>query len=532
MADTLPLSWKIRRYLWDSMFILIYKGKKVLPIPVPVPTSPPLRVIRMSEREPTIAIPNIMVADRIPGDERSVKMLLAYALRRFLYKVYPANQPGLPGIDPDIEVALKQAFNDRYQALYPVPLRAAELWADGGQVDLGAMALNSPYACFLQRDGDRLVWDFTDLKDHSLHRDLISPACTVVFEPDPAKPGQVRAVEIDCVLGRVRPGDPDWPRARALAMCGASTQVSLVRHFNWVHLACGAHFAVATRNRLSPDHVICRLVWPHMYGTQNSNYLVTAGQMLPNGEFESIFSFTHDGMCKLFARTHYNYRISVIDPELDWEERGLAGSGLVSPVQQNLLGLHRVMHDHATAYIAAYYPDDAALRAEGQVINWLADMDRTIPNGIQRISGPITPEALTRAGLARLIAGLTYMAAVQHEALGSVMWNYQLWVDQNPVRVYKDGRRLPVDIYQRLLNANFNLNVRRAKLLQDFEYMGVDDKGKTLFRAFHDRLQALEDSYTARYQPERLADPDEPHDREKFPPWIILPSAIDANINA
>jgi hypothetical protein len=112
------------------------------------------------------------------------------------------------------------------------------------------------------------------------------------------------------------------------------------------------------------------------------------------------------------------------------------------------------------------------------------------------------------------------MAAVQHEALGSVMWNYQLWVDRNPVRIYRDGRRLPVDIYQRLLNANFNLNVRRAKLAQDFSYMALDANGKSLFKQFQTELLALDDKYTG---------PDYPH---KDAAWLILPKAIDANINA
>ena len=67
--------------------------------------------------------------------------------------------------------------------------------------------------------------------------------------------------------------------------------------------------------------------------------------------------------------------------------------------------------------------------------------------------------------------------AIQHEALGSCMWNYQMWVDKNPVRIRTDGKRVPVDVFQRLLNANFNLNVDRAKLVQDLSYFALDDKG-------------------------------------------------------
>jgi Lipoxygenase len=546
MAVSFLQSWTVRRFIWDTMFIMIFKGKEAKQIPLPVPTKPPIQPVPMSARIPAIQIRNILVADRITEDEKVTKIELAYALRQWMYKNYPANQPGLPQIDANIDTALKVAFTPRYEALYDHPLKPVELYADKGHVDLGAMALNSPYACYLTREDDHFVWDFSDLKNHSLNEGLVSPACKVVFQHDPAKPGQVRATEIDCALGKIHPGDAAWPDARRIAMCAASTQVTLVRHFNWVHLACGAHFAIATRNRLDTDHPICRLVWPHMFGTQNSNYFVSLGQMLPNGEFETIFSFDHAGMCDLFARTHNDYRISLVVPELDWEDRGLAGSGLQSPVQDNMVDLYKVMHAHAARYINHYYPSDAALRADGQVINWLAAMDSAIPNGIQRISGPISPAGLTREGLAQLVAGMIYMAAVQHEALGSVMWNYQLWVDENPVRIYQDGRRPPVDIYQRLLNANFNLNVRRAKLLYDFSYMGLGDQGAKLFKAFYDDLITLENTYIAKYQPKHaLITPDmkigdgkgeTPYaklvDHKFYPPWIVLPSAIDANINA
>ena len=50
-----------------------------------------------------------------------------------------------------------------------------------------------------------------------------------------------------------------------------------------------------------------------------------------------------------------------------------------------------------------------------------------------------------------------------HEILGTGMWNYQMWTHVQPVHVYANGARGPVDVYQRLVNANFLLNVRRAR---------------------------------------------------------------------
>jgi hypothetical protein len=91
-----------------------------------------------------------------------------------------------------------------------------------------------------------------------------------------------------------------------------------------------------------------------------------------------------------------------------------------------------------------------------------------------------------------------------------------MWTHVQPVRVYKNGQREPIDVYQRLVNANFNLNVSRAQLLQDFSYLALDEKGATAFRKFNADLQELQ---------RRL-------DGEPFEYWKIYPKILEANINA
>src|SRR5439155_24623013 len=124
-------------------------------------------------------------------------------------------------------------------------------------------------------------------------------------------------------LGIFRPTQRNWDFVKTLAMCAATNHLSLVRHFNGIHLASAAHLAIATRNHLYPDHVLCRLLWPYIYHTQLSNWIVTPPQMVKGGDFESIFSFTHKGMCDLFSTTYRDYRFTVNDPMKDAQERGV-----------------------------------------------------------------------------------------------------------------------------------------------------------------------------------------------------------------
>ena len=70
-------------------------------------------------------------------------------------------------------------------------------------------------------------------------------------------------------------------------------------------------------------------------------------------------------------------------------------------------------------------------------------------------------------GVASLLATVIYLAVVEHEITGSGLWDYQLWSDTSPVRIYEDGRNVPVDVFQRLVNANLTLNVNRTMLLND-----------------------------------------------------------------
>lgn len=467
--------------------------------------------VPLSERIPGVDIDNIQMADRIPPGETSLIMKLAFSLRIWMYKAYPPTKHGLPQIVDDINVAMKQAYTKYYRKVYPAP-KLPEEFHHAAIPDLGRMAVASPYACFLHKDvNGALVWDFTDLDLHETYAELRPLGCKVYFKLN-KEDRTLSATRITSVLGDISSDDSRWRDAVLTAMCAASTQISLVNHFNGVHLSCGGPLSIATRNHLYRDHPLCRLMWPHMFGTQNSNYLVTKGQMLKGGDFETIFSFTHRGMCGLFERTYDSYKASVIVPDLDWKDRGLPDDDFDTPVQDNQRALYDVMYAHTSRYIHAYYDSDEALQWDEAVQAWIRALNERLPNGVDSI----LEGKITRKSVARLCAGFIYMASVQHEALGSLMWNYQMWVDKNPVRIHVSGKRIPVDVFQRLLNANFNLNVNRAKLMQDLSYFALDEKGRAVFLQFLEDLKALERVYAA----------------EKPECWRVTPAMLDANINA
>jgi arachidonate 15-lipoxygenase len=249
-----------------------------------------------------------------------------------------------------------------------------------------------------------------------------------------------------------------------------------------------------------------------MYGTQYSNQVVTKGQMVKGGDFATTFSFTHAGMCKLFEDTYEQYDVTVLDPQRDAERRGIANGSLDTPALANRLELFNVMLAHAQRYLRAYYDSDEALQGDESFQNWFTELDRLVPNGVRRLAG----DAVSIESAARVMAALIYLATVEHEILGTGLWNYQMWTNVQPVRIYQNGQRETVDVYQRLVNANFNLNVRRARLMQDFGYLALNRKGADAFRTFQYELGLLQSRM----------------EQEPFAHWKIYPRILEANINA
>jgi arachidonate 15-lipoxygenase len=234
--------------------------------------------------------------------------------------------------------------------------------------------------------------------------------------------------------------------------------------------------------------------------------------MAPGGDFENIFSFTHAGMCELFESTCADSDLRRFNPEVDAQLRGLDAGELDLPAHENFLGLYGVIRAHVERYLGLYFDSDEAIAADEQLAAWVECLDAYVPHGVPELAGA----PLTLSGASQLLATLIYFTTVEHEALGSGVWNYQLWPDVQPPRVYASGQRLPLDVYARLVNANFTLNVRRTPLMSDFSSLALDARGAHAFGVFREDLTRLQGAM----------------DAAPTTGWRIEPRMLKANINA
>jgi hypothetical protein len=508
------LKWFLRRGIWDLLTLTKFFFAKPENIRLPTAKWGHINPKPMGEAIPDVPLDKVMVcppAD-IPKDERSWHGIV-YRAQVWLYKIYSSMQPGLPPISSDPQVALKRAFNGLRRRLFHDPELPAEYL---GSPDLGSLAVRGPYACYTRRlrKNAPWQWDLRMLDKYEHHAGLVKLGSRVLFREDPVR-RSLQAYRIECALGSIKPTDAEWDQACKIALCAASTHLSLVRHFNWVHLAGGAQLAIATRNSLPKDHPLFRLLWPYIFGTLQSNDMVTRGQMARGGDFETTFSFTFEGMCDLFDDTYEEYQHSVNDPEEDGKSRKVRGANFDTPTQQNLEELFDVMHRFVCDYLEIYFPQKATgakdVCRDPATLAWLRELNACLPKGVG-----VDPAKFTWVQLARMLAGQLYLVTVQHEILGSFMWNYQLWTHRQPARIYDDFRSEPLDVYQRLVNANYILNVHRRALIHNFNDLALDDRARAAMSRFQSELLELQAKMDS-------------HPRAV---WRIYPRDLKVNINA
>jgi hypothetical protein len=511
------LIWSLRRWSWDLLAALKFLASRPLKIKRPLQNWHPIVPKPMFEAIPAVPLHKVMVCARadFPKDEVSPVHTGFYDFQVGLYRTcLSPMQAGLPQINADPQVALKKAFNGLRRTQFPAPKLPAEFL---GSPDIGSLAVRGPFACYttVRPDGN-WEWDLRMLENYDHHPGLVNIGSRVLFRKDPVR-RSLQAFQIDCALSPipVTPTDPEWDKATKIVLCAASTHLSLVRHFNWVHLAGGAQLAIATRNCLSANHPLFRLLWPYIYGTQQSNDMVIRGQMERGGDFETIFSLTFDEMCRLFDDTYVQYPHIVNDPEKDGKSRGVRRAGFDTPTQENLEALFNVLHRFVSNYLKIYYSQNPTsangVRRDPETLAWLTELNTLVPNGVG-----VDPTTVTRANLARMLASQLYLVTAQHEILGSFMWNYQLWTHRQPARIYQDFRREPLDIYQRLVNANFNLNVHRRALMDDFNIVALDYRAQLVMIEFQTELAELQAQMEG--QPYAL--------------WRVYPRHLKVNINA
>ena len=195
-----------------------------------------------------------------------------------------------------------------------------------------------------------------------------------------------------------------------------------------------------------------------------------------------------------------------------------AAPGFDTPTQDNLEALFDVMLGFARHYLEIYYPHAAqgkgheGLRDDTALVAWLGELNAAVPNGVGVSAADVDLGQSGAAAGAHPVPGLG--AARDPSAASCGTTSFGRTASRHACT--REFQPEPLDVYQRLVNANYNLNVHRRALMDDFSYLALDDMGAAAMRRFCQQLETLQATMA----------------HEPWAVWKLYPRVLKVNINA
>ena len=491
--------YRMKQKFWANVVAYVFKSATIQRIEAPVNEKLPM--IRFSDKFPGIDIPNIYTTDGVPAAEESKAKQYLFAMIRWLSSSFSLHADGLPQVPANHDAVIDEAFPAAYRELLPVPVVPPEISARPDDV-LGTLALSGPFAGYIEKNDSKpneYFIDMSSLKGVPVREGLSQLGCKAYFSYSPSQK-RMNTSHIEYQGRVVTPQSDDWEQVQKIALCSLSTDMTMIRHLANTHLLVSGTFAGVTTNNLDADHPIRRLLHPHYHLTlSTNNYKVPNLIMSDSSSLPNIFSYERKEIYKVMNDYAGSFDISRMDPKADAERRGMAsaigvdGNPVDYPYLENVSDMQNLIEDYVRSYIETYYDSDEAIAADPQMQKWYADLNKYIPNGVSDYSG-----GLTREGVAKLSTVLIQTAAVEHENVGNITWNYTTLPQYIPSIVPADGSRPSVDAYQRYINTSVLTFVPLNRLVDDHANLALDPQGKACMDKFRADLGELQKKMDAK----------------------------------
>lgn len=480
MSDPTPTpphrlrKWERRKALWDKVYSKLFEAIDPPELPAPPADTVPVR----SWADVTGQhIAGVQTGYPTPADERSAAKAVVTRLISALRGIQPQLIPGLPEMPDEPAALLDEAWSTVHaQAFGHAPVLPPEL--EGGP-DLGALMVRGPFVSYVERTDDGYVLDLSSYAAYP-HRPDSRPLPTRTDFDE--RDGRLVATCITELATGLRhtPGSEGWDLARRTVTCGLYTHATAVRHLAVAHLFVSAPAAIAVRNALPTDHPLTRLLWPHVHGALDVNNTLAPALLDDEpgqGVLGDIFNLTAHGVWALVADAGARFDLERCDPRHDQAVRGMADSPVVQDTLSDAFAIWDLLRTYCEGWIAHHYPSPLDLQADPDLRRFLDQLAELVPNGVDSVVGA-APDA---AGLARLCAVVIYNAAVEHEIVGNLTWNYAPWAMAIPTRIHADGRGPCLDVYQRFFNVLFATNVPSRPLMSDWTDLLPDAASEALY---------------------------------------------------
>jgi len=406
----------------SAFTVASFRTQKVMDLQVPQATSVAFQPF--AESFPELPIVGLVDPIEFPGEEARVRRIaLSTALLGVVSKAAPTRTRPVPADHAAFLRAvyprlLAQAWSRPPEV--PESLRSA---ARDPAVDLIAeLAVDGPFGSYLRAEVDdqgratgQFVVDVDWLVAYRPRVGLLAPG------------GVARLAVVDGRLSTVglARGGAQVPLAgwrgrqveRDAFLAGLNEDLTTIRHNLFVHLATLTPFAIASTNRLAPDHPVRRLLHHCFHTVLIGNHELSTLQLGgPRGFASTIFSHDHVEVARLATARLRHYDFWDLEPDTQFRRRGTTTTPFAYPYRDNVLELWDITLRYVRRYLALYFDDDTWSR-DPQVAAWLDDLDRLLPNGLGERGSQLD-------WLSRVCATLIHVSTVEHDVLNNVIWDY------------------------------------------------------------------------------------------------------------
>jgi arachidonate 15-lipoxygenase len=456
-------------------------------------------------------LPRLFRARNFPASEhassRHRRIVRSKPLLGLISRIPPRRTAPIPA---DLPGFLSAVYPRRYRRLWPHPPSIPDELASAAD-RLASLAVRGPFAGYLRSANEG---------DGELTGGLAQPGDYLIdmrmFEEYPVKPGLTRpggiavfGVNGDQLFTRgiIRDGKlhaPDAPtfaRLSSALLCAVNTHLTTLLHNSTVHLSYVTPMAVATTNELPPDHPVRRLLHFAFQTVLIGNFELATFQIVgPQGFATKIFSHEYPTLVEIINRHISRFRIADLDPERDVAYRGMERTPFAQPRRDNLLSFWAVTRDFVRAYLALYYPDDAAVAGDPALSRWRDELDRLLPAGLADDTGYIGDGPLDRETLERICSVFIHTSTVTHDQLNNVVWNYSTLNFMIPTVVPESGerqdQRLSFDFISTLIGTWKPFNM----LLDGISLLALDDGARALMDGYIERLRQIDSEFAAEHE--------------------------------
>jgi arachidonate 15-lipoxygenase len=229
--------------------------------------------------------------------------------------------------------------------------------------------------------------------------------------------------------------EPSWQLAKYIVAAAHFMNHQMIAHLADTHLVIEA-ITIATRNQLSEEHCVYKLLSPHFEGTLPINALAVTKLIRPGEAVDRLVGTNFDSNIHIVKNARlnsYNFREYYLPTRL--KNRGVDNTEVLKHYPYRDFGtlIWNSIQSFVTGYLNVYYPHNESVEKDSKLQNWCREI-----NLLGKINGfSKTPEKiLSKEELIGILTMVIYTAGPNHSAVNFAQKSDMSYLPASPLSGY------------------------------------------------------------------------------------------------